>query len=356
MKKIVLWTLGSLAILIVALFGAFAATSTKTGPLPELAAGYHVTQMPAPRRGDAPLTLTLWYPAKGDQPITLIGQNALFYGFHGRVDAQGDGQPRPVVVLSHGSGGNAQRLGWIGSYLAEKGFIVAAVNHVGTTSQDSLPSRTVHPWERTGDVSDILDFLQTSPPLGLRPDLARVGILGFSLGGGTALLSGGAMLLKDAFVNYCADVTGKADCTWLQAGGVDFTAIDAAKYQADMRDPRIDAVVAVDPALTQAMTPASLAAMTLPTQIINLGAGDGIPLATMAQDAAGRIPNAGYTQIAGAAHFSFLARCSTFGVIMISVAGDDNICSDRGLRPRDVVQKELQAEIGSFFQMALLLP
>ncbi len=318
-----------------------------------MAAGYHAMQMPAPRRGDANLKLTLWYPASADQPITLIGQNALFYGFHGRIGAQADGKTHPVVVMSHGSGGNAKRLGWIATSLAEKGFIVAAVNHAGTSSQDSLPSRTVQPWERTGDVSDILDFLHASPPLGLRPDLTRVGILGFSLGGGTALLSGGARLSKVAYVNYCADTAGKADCSWLAAGGVDFSAIDKAKYEADLRDARIGAVLAVDPALTQAMLPGSLAAMNLPVKIINLGAGDDIPLAMVARDAAQKIPRAAYSETKGAAHFSFLARCSSFGVMMISVAGDDNICSDRGLRPRDEVHQELQAEIAAFFQTFL---
>ncbi len=353
MKRFLLWVLGCIVVLGFVLIAGIMATSTKSGPLPNAAAGYHEMQMPAPRRGGKMLTLSLWYPAQSTYSIQLIGQNALFYGFYGRTDAQADGRAHGLVVLSHGSGGNAQRLGWIASRLAEQGFVVAAVNHAGTTSRDSLPARTVQPWERAGDVSDIVDFLTDSPPLGLEIDERRIGVMGFSLGGATALVAGGARLSKRAFVEYCADFTGKDDCTWLRAGGVDFTAIDAKKYEADLRDARVRAVLAVDPALTRAMTDSSLHSMTLPVRIINLGAGDNVSSAAHAQDAAQSIPNATYAQIEGAAHFSFLARCSTFGAFIIGLAGDDNICSDKGLRRRDTIQHELEADIGAFFLSAL---
>jgi len=47
----------------------------------------------------------MWYPAISDQVPELIGQNALFYGFHAYRDATTDSEPKPVVPLSHGSGG-----------------------------------------------------------------------------------------------------------------------------------------------------------------------------------------------------------------------------------------------------------
>ncbi len=352
MRKILLRVVFSLAVLLSLLFGLIWASSTSTSPIPQSAAGYALIAMPAPRRAGE-LLLHIWYPTDGATPITLIAQNTLFYGFHGRRNAQSDGTLRPLVILSHGSGGNAERLGWIASYLAEHGFVVAAVNHAGTTSQDSLPQRTVQPWERAGDVSDIIDFLQKSPPLGLRPDLAHVGVIGFSLGGGTALLTAGARLSKAQFITYCADSMAKTDCIWLAEGGVDFTQIDTTRYENNMRDSRISAALAVDPALTQAMTHQSLAAMAVPVKIINLGRGSTIPAAMLAEKAANAIPSSRYVQIEGAAHFSFLPRCSLFGAMVIGIAGDDNICSDVGLLPRDEIQARLKGEIGSFFEQTL---
>lgn len=342
------WILRGVALtgLLAALAVAFVMLAgTRAGPLPTDAPGFAVVPIAAPHRPEG-LALHLWYPAT-EGPVSLIGQNALFYGFHGRRDAPGDGALHPVVLLSHGSGGNAERLGWIASRLAAQGMIVAAVNHPGTTSQDSLPARTVMPWERTADLTAVLDHLAADPPPGLRPDMDRVGALGFSLGGGAVLMASGARLSKQAFIDYCAANAGRDDCGWLAAGGVDFAAIDAVRYEQDNRDPRIRAVVAVDPALTQAMTPDSVQRLP-PALIVNLGDPGTIPAAMRADGLAALIPGAEYLAVPGAWHFSFLARCSLFGRVMIGVAGDDNICSDRGLRDRAVVQDDLSRAIAGF--------
>lgn len=350
MLRIFLWAIGAIAGVVTLLFGVVALTDTDFGPLPEAAPGYRVVAMDAAHRPEG-LLLHLWYPTN-EGAISLIGQNALFYGFHARRDAPADGRVHPLVLLSHGSGGNAERLGWIAARLAGEGLIVAAVNHPGTTSGDSLPERTVTPWERIDDLRAILDLMQATPPAGLRPDMGRVGAAGFSLGGGSALLLGGARLSKDAFIAYCDRNAGRDDCGWLAEGGVDFAAIDATRYERDNSDPRVKAVVAVDPALSQAMTKESVARMGA-TMIINLGEGNSIPEAMRADHLAASIPGAVYLAVPGAAHFSFLARCSGFGVAMIALAGDDNICSDRGLRDRGEVQREMGDAIVAFFRGTL---
>lgn len=181
----------------------------------------------------------------------------------------------------------------------------------------------------------------------------RVLVLDFSLGGATAMLTSGARLSKAAFIDYCARNTGHDDCGWLAAGGVEFAAIDGAAYERDNRDPRVGVTVAVDPALSQAMTDESLSVLTTDTLVINLGVTGAIPEAMKAADMAARVPGAEYRTVEGAAHFSFLATCSTFGVFMIGVAGDDNICSDRGLRDRDDVHAELATLIGDFLESRL---
>lgn len=332
------------------LLGTVSLNDTRVGPIPAEAPGFRVLQIDAPSRPEG-LSLHVWYPS-GAGPITLIGQNALFFGFHARRDAVGDGLPHPVVLLSHGSGGNAERLGWIGAALAARGMIVAAVNHPGTTSGDSLPARTVMPWERMADLVAVLDHLQRDPPPGVVPNMARVGALGFSLGGGTVLLASGVRLSKASFQEYCVRNAGNDDCGWLAEGRVDLDLIDRARYEQDNRDPRIKAVVAVDPALSQAMRAESLARLPA-ALIVNLGSAGTIPLAMRADDLAAGIPGATYLAISGTHHFGFLARCSLLGVIVIALASDDNICSDWGLRDRDAVHAELARDIGGFLAARL---
>lgn len=321
--------------------------SSRAGPIPADAPGYRTVPMAAGHRS-VPLSLHLWYPSDAGT-IELIGQNALFYGFHGRRDAAPSGGPYPLLMLSHGSGGNAERLGWIAAELAARGMIVAAVNHPGTTSNDSLPAQTVMPWERVADLKAVLDLMEKDPPAGLRPEMTRIGALGYSLGGATALLIGGARLSKQAFIDYCRDNAGRDDCGWLTLGGVDFGAIEAVLYEQDNRDARVGVVVAVDPALSRAMTLESLERLPA-TLLINLGAPSELSAAMRADALAEAIPTAKYVSVPGSAHFSFLARCSALGVVVIALAGDDNICSDRGLRARDEVQAEIVEIVSAFLR------
>ena len=51
--------------------------------------------------------------------------------------------------------------------LAEKGYVVLATNHPGTTSRDSLPERTVMIWERAKDMSEILNWAENPTIEGL---------------------------------------------------------------------------------------------------------------------------------------------------------------------------------------------
>ena len=44
----------------------------------------------------------------------------------------------PLIVLSHGTGGSAQIMGWLARALASHGYIVAAVNHPGNNALEPV--------------------------------------------------------------------------------------------------------------------------------------------------------------------------------------------------------------------------
>ena len=46
------------------------------------------------------------------------------------------GSKRPLVLLSHGTGGSAVMLAWLGETLARAGYVVAAINHHGNTATE----------------------------------------------------------------------------------------------------------------------------------------------------------------------------------------------------------------------------
>jgi predicted dienelactone hydrolase len=161
--------------------------------------------------------------------------------------------------------------------------------------------------------------------------------VGFSLGGHSALALAGVRVSKARFIAYCAANQGKVDCGWLEDGGVDFTQIDAARYEADLSDARI----------TRTIT-----ALGSSVLIVNLGAPETIPAAMRADGLAEQIAGAEFRAIDGAAHFSALPKCSALGVVMIGLAGDDNICSDRDLRPREDVHLDVLDAIDGFLGRA----
>ena len=80
--------------------------------------------------------MAVWYPSTSTAQPKLIADNLVFIGVRAVPDAAPTPGKHPVVVLSHGYGGNWGKQAWLASALARQGYIVAAVNHPGTTSQD----------------------------------------------------------------------------------------------------------------------------------------------------------------------------------------------------------------------------
>jgi len=289
-------------------------------------------------------------------PEFPLGKNAVFKGFPVRKDATPKSGSFPVVVLAHGSGGNGANLAWIAAQLADQGMIVLAANHIGTTSGDSSPTETLKTWLRPMDQTALLDFAQTSLPLRMKPDLTRVGSIGFSLGGYTAIASAGARISKSAFEKYCATKTSfadKPDCGWFEKNNVDLSSIDQPRFERSNRDPRITTVVAIDPAVAQAYQPQSLRALTTPVQIINLGAPQTIPAGVDGTGLHAHLPNAELIHIKGSSHFSFLGECTKKGWWIITAMGDDPICTDEGPRKRADIHVELVEKITQFLAKTL---
>ncbi|MBV2359864.1 hypothetical protein KUH32_08765 [Thalassococcus sp. CAU 1522] len=353
MKKWVIRVAIGAVFLVGAFFVAVSLASTRERPLPSILPGYHRATLEVGHRAD-PIDLHLWYPAQQGGSGELLAQNALFYGHHILRDAPAQSGSWPVVVVSHGSGGNAPALGWLISDLVRSGMIVVATDHPGTRSRDSDPFQTIKVWERPADMSALLDHLAANPPMGVTPDMTRVAALGFSLGGHSVLSLAGLRVSKSMFIDYCEANAGKIDCGWMQSAGVDFATIDQARYEQSNRDPRIKAVVAVDPALPQAVPDAGTADISTRTLIINLGQPGDVPAAMRADALADRIDGAQYQSIENAWHFSFLAECSALGRVAIGLAGDDNICADLEGRPRSDIHRELRSVIGAFLAETLL--
>ena len=310
----------------------------------------------APQR-DRLVQALVWYPAMTGGHIEYVGDNAVFKGAVANRDALPDGVKHPLIIFSHGSGGNAAGLGWISERLAAEGYVVIAANHQGSTSGDSRPETNVKIWQPPQDMSAMLDAIFASPALQRIVDVNNVTAIGFSMGGHAVLALAGTTAKVDAFAKFCDDHKDSPNCIWFDRGNdlikghVDLHKLDPRQFESSYVDKRVGRVIAIDPGVAQALDSKSLGAVSVPTLLINLGEGEAIPLGVRADQIAKAIPHARYETIAGANHFSFLPECKALGWAYVMMEGDDPVCT-QSARSRSDIHDEIADKITAFLNGA----
>jgi predicted dienelactone hydrolase len=144
-----------------------------------------------------PVTTEIWYPTND---VYQASDSSYTYPFvHIPVirNAHVQTQKRPLVMISHGTGGGRITLEWLADALVQKGFIVAAVDHWGNTYDNPIAIDFVTPWQRPQDISFAITQLLNDKDFGAVIDKDRIGAAGFSIGGYTVVaLAGGKLSLK----------------------------------------------------------------------------------------------------------------------------------------------------------------
>jgi predicted dienelactone hydrolase len=279
------------------------------------------------------LMTTIWYPAvpeSVEQPQSMgpAGRQLFDLGLAAQKATPASSPAKfPLIMLSHGTGGSALQMVWLGSVLAAHGYVAAAVNHPGNNAVEAYTAQGFSVWwERARDLSTVIDSLLADSNFGSRIDPNRIGAAGFSLGGYTMIEIAGGITEPAAFTEFCksprADGICKSppefpqlfeDFDRLSKTDPDFQA--ALRHASDSyRDPRVRAVFAIAPALGPAFRPASLARITIPVEIV-AGANDtNVPIASSAQYFASNIPKAKLTILpGGVGHYVFLDTCTERG-------------------------------------------
>jgi predicted dienelactone hydrolase len=297
----------------------------------------------------------IWYPAEPGGAAVTVGGNGVFYGTPAGRGAPHQPGRFPVIIISHGAGGNAGQFGWIASQLAEAGFVVILPNHPGTTSGNADAAAAVRVWERPADVSAVLDELTAHPDAYPFIDANRVAMLGFSAGGYTAMALSGARVDPKKLQNFCDGTDhGMSDCAFLARFGVNLHTLDLSPAAQDLRDPRIRTSVVIEPGIVSTLTQASLSQIEIPMLIVNLGNEDLVPDGVYARSAAETIPTATYAIVPDAIHFSFLAECKALGAAILKDEGElDPLCDDAGGRSRADIHREVADKIIAYLRQTL---
>ena len=170
--------------------------------------GYQTGQENDPNRmnwagtGPRPLTWSAWYPAQHGTGIEPDMPQFFEMGDLA-VNAASAPGPHPAVLLSHGTGGAPESLGWLARDLASKGYVVIGAHHHGNTGSEPYRAEGfLCWWERALDLSELLTAHSTTGPFAAHIDITKAHVIGFSLGAYTALAMAGARTSMDRYLAW----------------------------------------------------------------------------------------------------------------------------------------------------------
>ncbi|MFW6358960.1 MAG: alpha/beta hydrolase [Chroococcales cyanobacterium] len=197
------------------------------------------------------------------------------------VDLYYSNNPRgPLVLMSHGFAADRRFLTYLAEHLASYGFTVVSIEHpgsnlnslsqivLGTNPTDILPASEFI--DRPKDVSFVLDELarinEQNRYLQGKFNTQQVTMIGHSLGGYTALALAGGKLNLDQLRQFCQSRSpiGRSPADWLQCAGADLP-----DRKLELRDPRIQQVMAFNPLIGKVFGDQGLADVKTPTLILS---------------------------------------------------------------------------------------
>ncbi|WP_103070022.1 alpha/beta hydrolase family protein [Aquimarina sediminis] len=143
---------------------------------------------------DRPLVTEIWYPTTQSLSHKELKskRKQLFKTINTIPNARFLDKKMPLLLVSHGTGGNRFSLTWFIERMVKEGYIVVSLDHYGNSTFNKLPREFVKWWERAIDIQYVLTKVLEDKELGSKIDASRIGGVGFSLGGYTNIaLAGG---------------------------------------------------------------------------------------------------------------------------------------------------------------------
>ncbi|MGL5389701.1 MAG: alpha/beta hydrolase family protein [Serratia sp. (in: enterobacteria)] len=307
--------------------------------------------------GDRPLVSRIYYPTSAQGQPQQVGGRPVFAGTSALPDAPPATGHFPLLIISHGSGGNNSSQAWLASALAQQGMIVIAANHPGSTSGDSIPVKSIELWQQTRDISALIDAMLKDNTWQPRINPQAIGVAGHSKGGYSAIsVIGGQVALKD-FIAGCQRQPRSPNCLFY--AGVNKESLSASAFDANYTDARIRFAIALDPGMVPYLQPASLRKISAPLLIIaaqhfmpgndpeTLGAES---LATYS----GQQPIKAIV-LPGSNHFDFLQLCTPAATEILAEEGEAFICGSAPAE-RERAHRQAIAAVLAFIQPWLPAP
>ncbi|MGG6237453.1 alpha/beta hydrolase [Nodosilinea sp. AN01ver1] len=189
-----------------------------------------------------------------------------------------EGQKAPLVVISHGLGGNRSTFAYLAEHLASHGLAVAVVEHPGSSAAQieallgGRADEAIRPEEmisRPIDIQRVLDDLALAArdsALGRRLDLERIGVLGQSLGAYTTLALAGATVSPSVLEQRCPpQLSSQINLSLL----VQCPVLTLPQPLPPLGDRRVQAAIAINPLDSAIFGPEGVANIDVPLMIVS---------------------------------------------------------------------------------------
>lgn len=290
-----------------------------------------------------PMQALAFYPAQGHAQVIHIDGYALEVAEEAPLAAG----RFPMLVVSHGNTGSPLALHYLATSLARQGYVVVAVVHPGDNARDPSRLGTLsNLYGRPLQVSAAITAARSDAMLGPGLNSGKVGLIGYSAGGETALILAGARPDLDRLREYCLERPDDHDAC--KTHGV---LIADRSELAPQADPRVGAVTLMAP-LSLLFGRHALADVHVPVLIYSGDKDQLVAVDRNAQALARKLPvTPDYRLLAGAGHFVFMARCDAEQARRMAA-----LCKDAEGVDRRHIHRSLQRDTAAFFEQALDAP
>ncbi|MGL5508595.1 MAG: alpha/beta hydrolase [Microcoleaceae cyanobacterium] len=201
-----------------------------------------------------------WYDQQSDRTLPVD----IYY-------SQAADQNKPLIIFTHGRGSVRSELEYLAEHLASHGYVVVTPEHPGSNENQINTKLTIAPQEflaRPRDINFVIDQLaqmnNTAGEWRGKLGTDNILIIGYSLGGSTALsLAGAEMDLSETEENCQANIM-----TFSLGEVTQCVAAQLPEDKYDLREPRIKSAIALSPTTSLLFGENGLSKLAVPTLML----------------------------------------------------------------------------------------
>lgn len=285
-----------------------------------------------------PFDTLIWYPASAEEAPLHAGPFVVSAANNAPV---AEGERFPVVLLSHGSGGTPMGHRELAAALARSGLIVIVPTHLGDSAghveaREAGRALADRPRQARLALAAILADARISG----HADPARLGVIGYSAGGYTALVLAGAIPDMTRFAAHCRAEPGDVGSCGRSGRG----APSVASGEPGALQPPLKALVLLDP-LGVPFDAKGLAAVRMPVLLYQPEDDSYLSAAANANAVAATLPEPPERRKVPGRHFVFIDPCPPELAETAAM-----ICRDAPGIDRVAIHRRMETQIADFLR------